>query len=144
MKDKNNYQSGTARVSSLNSTSIGNYNVTHTYTYDNNGNIKTDNTTLYDISYVYDTANQLIREKNEVAGKTWVWTYDDTGNITSRKEYAYTTAASLGTVTSTISYGYDVENTGWGDLLTNFKGQRVYSDRIGNITDVLATGREYT
>jgi len=37
----------------------------------------------YTTSYVYDSANQLVRENNQEAGKTWVWTYDEAGNITS-------------------------------------------------------------
>jgi len=133
LTDTLTYESGTARVSSLRSKSRGNYDVTHSYSYDNNGNIKTDNTALYDTSYVYDTANQLIRENNEAAGKTWVWTYDDAGNITSRKEYAYNTGTLSGTAT-TVNYGYSTST--WGDLLTSFKGKTVYSDAIGNITSI--------
>ena len=87
--------------------------------------------------------HQSLKARCLATGKTWVWTYDDAGNITSRAEYTYTTGNLTGNPT-TISYGYDVDNTGWGDLLTNFKGQRVYSDDIGNITEVVATGREFT
>jgi len=75
----------------------------------------------YTTTYVYDSANQLIRENNQEAGKTWVWTYDEAGNITSKKEYAYTTG-SLGAIIDTISYTYD--NSAWGDLLTSYDGQK--------------------
>ena len=143
LTDTFTYETGTGRVDKLTNKSKGNYNITHTYGYDDNGNIVTDSTSRASTTYVYDTANQLIRENNQMANATWVWTYDDAGNITSRAEYTYTTGNLTGNPT-TISYGYDVDNTGWGDLLTNFKGQRVYSDDIGNITEVVATGREFT
>ncbi len=48
---------------------------------------------------------QLVRENNQEAGKTWVWTYDNAGNILSRTEYAYTTG-ELGEVLDTVTYGY--------------------------------------
>ena len=72
------------------------YNVTYSYTYDNNGNIKTVSDGTYTTTYTYDNQNQLTREDNQQAGKSWTWTYDDAGNILSKKEYAYTTG-TLGT-----------------------------------------------
>jgi len=105
------------------------YNVTYTYTYDNNGNIETVNVGGKTTKYTYDSANQLTREDNEAAGKTWVWTYDDAGNILSKKEYAYTTG-TLGSVQSTVNYTYDGT---WGDLLTGYNGKTITSDTIGNM-----------
>ena len=66
-----------------------------------------------------------------IAGKTWVWAYDDAGNILSKKEYAYTTG-TLGSATSTITYGYG--NTEWRDLLTSYNGKSFSYDTIGNLT----------
>ena len=121
------YHPTSDRVTSL---ALGTYG-TYQYTYDGNGNIisvkKGDKTT----TYVYDSANQLIRENNQEAGKTWVWTYDDAGNILSKKEYAYSTG-TLGTVQDTISYGYG--NATWGDLLTSYDGSTIFYDNIGNPT----------
>ena len=57
--------------------------------------------------------------------------YDDWGNILNKAKYAYTTG-SLGTVLNTISYGYD--NTQWGDQLTNYNGQTITYDSMGNMT----------
>ena len=37
--------------------------------------------------YYYDSASQLVREDNPFLDKTFVWTYDDGGNITSYKEH---------------------------------------------------------
>lgn len=55
----------------------------------------------YTTTYGYDRANQLIRENNQGEDKTWVWTYDNAGNILTKKEYAYTT----GTPGSFLSTG---------------------------------------
>ena len=105
------------------------YNITYTYSYDDNGNILSVSDGTNTTSYVYDSANQLTRENNQAAGKTCVWAYDDAGNITSRKEYAYTTG-TLGSVQSTVSYTYDGT---WGDLLTGYNGKTITSDTIGNM-----------
>ena len=53
----------------------------YTYEYDARGNI----TAVYkngtrQASYLYDDLNQLIRENNVTAEKTWVYTYDRRGN----------------------------------------------------------------
>ena len=112
-------------------------NTSYTYTYDVDGNI----TQIVDgngkkISYVYDDLGQLLRENNQVLGKTYVYTYDNGGNRTSKKTYAYTTGA-LGTVTETESYTY---STGaWKDQLTQIKKNDVVTatfsyDAIGNPT----------
>ena len=116
------------QIATLKSVASG-YNVTYTYTYDDNGNILSVSNGATTTSYVYDSANQLTRENNQAAGKTWVWTYDDAGNILSKKEYAYTTG-TLGSVQSTVNYTYDGT---WGDLLTGYNGKTITSDTIGNM-----------
>ena len=98
-------------------------------TYDDNGNITSVQSGSSGYTYAYDSANQLIREDNSVANKTWVWTYDDAGNILSRKEYAYTTG-SLGPVLDTVTYTYG--DASWGDLLTAYDGVPITYDTIGN------------
>ena len=112
--------------------SAGAFSSSYNFFYDGNGNIvhvkQNGNKNTY---YHYDSANQLIREDNQAAGKTWVWTYDDAGNILSKKEYAYTTG-TLGSATSTITYGYG--NAEWGDLLTAYNGKSFSYDTIGNLT----------
>ena len=64
-----------------------------------------------------------------IYGKTWTWTYDNAGNITSRKEYAYTTG-ELGVPLDTVIYGYT--DPAWGDLLTSYDGTAITYDTIGN------------
>ena len=107
---------------------------TDTYTYDGRGNItqitRKVGSTEYIIKYTYDAANQLIREDNQQAGYTWAMTYDNAGNMTSRKKHSYTTG-SVGTPLSTQTFTYG--DSTWGDLLTGINGTTVTSDVIGNI-----------
>ena len=119
----------TSRVAAF-TNRYGGRDVVDRYTYDDNGNILTISDGTYTTSYTYDTANQLTRENNQKAGKTWVWTYDNAGNILSRKEYAYTTG-TLGTALDTVSYGYT--DSAWGDLLTSYDGKAITTDEIGNM-----------
>ena len=83
-------------------------------------------------TYTYDSLDQLTRENNQAAGKTWVYTYDNGGNILSKSEYAYTTGA-LGAALDTISYGYG--DSSWKDPLTSYDGQMLASDEIGNLAN---------
>ena len=110
----------------------GSTDISFAYTYDVSGNILSETKTASEstsTTYAYDSQNQLIRENNQAAGKTWVWTYDTVGNLLSRKEYAYTTG-SLGTVLDTVAYAYG--DTEWKDLLTSFDGNAISYDTIGN------------
>ena len=106
------------------------YSVTYSYTYDANGNITSISDGTNTTGYVYDSANQLIRENNQAGGFTYKWTYDDAGNILLREEYAYTTG-TLGTPTETVNYTYG--NSDWGDLLTAYGGALRSYDQIGNL-----------
>ena len=104
---------------------------TYAYTYDDHDNITTitKNNVLCQ-SYVYDEDGQLTRENNLDTNKTVVYIYDNGGNITQRKEYAYTTDA-LDTATATVNYSYD---STWQDKLTSYNGQSIVYDAIGNPT----------
>ena len=101
---------------------------TFTYTYDEVGNIQTVSDGTYTTSYDYDSLNQLVRENNQKIGKTYTYAYQN-GNITERKEYAYTTG-ELGEVLDTKTWTYG--NNIWSDLLTDFNGQSITYDEIGN------------
>ena len=101
---------------------------TFTYTYDEVGNIQTVSDGTNTTSYKYDNLNQLVRENNQKLGVTITYAYQN-GNITERKEYAYTTG-DLGEVLDTKTWTYG--NNIWSDLLTSFNGQTITYDEIGN------------
>ena len=103
----------TSQVETYRTASPAGYDVTYSYTYDGNGNILSVSDGTNTTGYVYDTANQLLRENNQAAGKTWGYVYDDAGNILRRLEYGYTTG-DLGEPTDTVVYTYGDEE--WGDL----------------------------
>ena len=103
----------------------------YNYTYDGHYNISAVTMgNLGSIRYYYDDLDQLLREDNELLGKTYVYTYDYGGNITSKKTYALT-AANVAPVNliSTQSYSYTDD---WGDLLTAYNGVALTYDEIGN------------
>ena len=111
------------------------------YTYDSRGNIESNIETIsrqegagepvQQVKYYYDELNQLVREDSIAQNKTITYSYDVGGNITSRKEYAYTTG-DLGSPTSDFAYGYN--NSNWKDLLTNYRSAMAVYDEIGNPT----------
>ena len=119
-----------SQVTKFQTKSIGNYDVTYSYTYDGNGNILSVSDGTNTTRYVYDSANQLTRENNQAAGKTWVYSYDNAGNITSKSTYAYTTGTP-GTATETVTYGYT--HATWGDLLKQYRGSTLTYDNCGNL-----------
>ena len=114
---------------------------THSYTYDDNGNIATVTVGNQTTQYFYDTSGQLIRENNETAGTTTLWTYDNAGNILREKVYNYT--ADNGTPSQLLEDNdYFYASTDWGDLLIAYNGNFIYYDdtttsggfKIGNPT----------
>ncbi len=86
-----------------------------------------------------------MREDNYDANKTYTYSYDAGGNITSVKEYAYTTG-ELGAVVDTISYGYNY--SAWKDRLSSYDGQTITYGATGlpimyrNMVMVWENGRE--
>ena len=59
--------------------------------------------------------------------KTYVFSYNEIGNIVSVSSYPYTTG-DLGTATATVSYTYDTAAT---DRLTSFNGKSITYDSLG-------------
>ncbi len=108
---------------------------TYNYTYDNVGNITSitrGSSGSNPISYVYDSANRLIRENNSITNITTLYEYDQWGNIQNKKLYYYTTATTLGTPVTTVPYVYG--NSAWGDQLTSYNGTPISYDEMGNPT----------
>ena len=116
----------------------------YTLEYDGDGNI-TKHTyskpgiaialgTVTSATYEYDKLNRLTRENNERLGKTWTYGYDAGGNITERKEYAYTTAEQLDNETATATKEYVYRTSGWKDQLLSYDGESIVYDASGNPT----------
>ena len=136
-----------AEVSGYTSTVHGN-STTYAYTYDGNGNItKVLSNDGTEIRYYYDNLGQLIREDVSTTlyeddydftyqlklerRKTYVYTYDNAGNITSKRTYSLT--AENVTPTNLISIKtYSYTGGEWGDQLTEYNGVEINYDEIGN------------
>ena len=130
--------SSTTLISTYSNGSDARYN----YNYDANGNITqiwrgsvTFAGATEKYSYVYDAANQLIRENlyygsGNAENATYTYSYDKWGNILSKSKYAYTTG-TLGTIQSVISY-CSYGNSQWKDQLTSYNGQSITYDASGN------------
>lgn len=128
----------------------------YSYTYDENGNITTITETVgseytlgatelppddfeeteaksYEKHYHYDESGQLIRVDDEEQNKTIVYEYEGTsGNIKSVITYPYTTDSVLPvTPNSTVTFSYG--DSDWSDLLTNFNGNELTYDDLGNL-----------
>ena len=104
----------------------------YSYTYDGKGNILSVSDGTNTTSYVYDSQNQLLRENNQAGQFTHTWEYNNAGNIQCRKEYTYTTAENLNSVTPTDTVEYTYGDSSWGDLLTAYDGTAITYDEIGN------------
>jgi len=91
------------------------------------------------LNYTYNSLSELVRVDSVPENVTRVYTYDDGGNITSVKKYSYK-VGTLGTLQSTISYGYSTSN--WMDMLTSYNGKAIKYDNIGN--SVLVGDDAYT
>ena len=128
------------RISALTNTGKSAIN----YSYDSLGNISVITQGSDRIEYYYDGLSQLVRENYSVGSTSYTrtFTYDAGGNIQSRNNYPYATGnGTLGTPTSTDSYGYD---TTWRDKLVSFNGQSITYDAIGNPTSYLGKTLTWT
>ena len=123
---------GNNRITGWKEAAAGEIYTDLTYEYDSRGNITRIDDGTYETRYSYDLRDQLIREDNEKCGRTWVYTYSPGGNILSKTEYYYT-EGTLGTPISTIDYTYQ-DDLGWKDLLTEYDGQVLTYDGMGNLT----------
>ena len=101
---------------------------TLTYEYDKLGNILSVTDGNYTTSYEYDSLNQLVRVNDEKAGKTTTYSYTN-GNITECNEYPVGDGV-LDVPQTTKTWEYN--DSTWGDLLTNFNGESITYDEIGN------------
>ena len=112
------------------------------YTYDSVGNITSFTFTPSDTSqsaksvyYTYNSSNQLTREDNQFANKTFVYFVTSTGNISSIQETAYTAPGTTPSNRQTVTdMAYD--DWVWIDRVTEINGDAVTYDAIGNPTAI--------
>ena len=77
---------------------------------------------------VHDSFGQLIRENNQALDKTFIYSYNEIGNITSVSQYAYTTDATPSGTPTTTTYTYDTTHP---DRLISFGDKAVVYNSIG-------------
>ena len=78
--------------------------------------------------YTYDRIGRLVREDNRKFGKTWLWSYDNCGNILSKREAQFTLkpADEIEAFTDEKMYAYN------GDKLLSFGDEILfYTDTEG-------------
>lgn len=98
------------------------------YAYDEMGNISKvyENGDIV-AQYAYDKLNRLIREDNKRFGKTWLYSYDNNGNLLVKKETSFTLKTDIEENTFTINrYAYV------GDQLKGYNDELFVYDEIGN------------
>ena len=98
----------------------GAYNNTIHYGYDGNKRISEVN----DVCYTYDEAGHLTTEVNVITRTGVNFVYDKGGNITEIRPFE---KGEYGK-TQTFTYG----NSNWKDLLTEYNGNEIIYDEIGN------------
>ena len=102
------------------------------YKYDEMGNIceAYENGQLV-TEYKYDALGRLVRENNKKLGKTFVFSYDNKGNILTRTEYAFTLKDDDFVKEAT---GEVLEYVYSGEKLVSYNGELFEYDEIGNPT----------
>lgn len=73
--------------------------------------VTTQSSYVKNVSYVYDEHGKVIRENNQIAGKTFLYEYNDKGNIFQKSETAYTTG-EIPETAEMICYNYGYNNNG--------------------------------
>lgn len=107
--------------------SIAFNNNKYKYSYDKLNNIKEIyfNNQLYKKFY-YDRYKQLVKEENYISRKIQEYTYDILGNITLR------TVKDMNNDANVENIIYQYTNQKWKDQLTNYNGDIITYDTIGN------------
>ena len=126
---------------------------TYSYVYDSDGNITTEtlttstnesDTTVETVSYVYDDDNQLISA--ETSSIKYEYTYDDRGNILTKKEYSISLDENNQKVYTLIEANTDtyVYDETWKDKLISYNGQSITYDVVGNPTNYMGNDLTWT
>ena len=100
------------------------------YKYDTMGNIcRIDENGEPVVWYKYDALNRLIREDNKTFGKTWLYDYDNNGNILCKRTTGFKLKENIeDSEFESVQYEYD------GDKLLSYGTEACEYDAIGNPT----------
>lgn len=82
------------------------------------------------VRYQYDALNRLVREDNKTLDKTYVFVYDNNGNIVKRREFVFilkdnTLIEELESTDRVYIYN--------GDQMVSYNGQTCVYDVMGNL-----------
>ena len=139
------YDNATSALVSTYTISVGNESQSFNYTYDsalqNITEIRDGNGSLL-YRYTYDSLDRLVREDNSVTNRTYLYTYDNNGNIRDEIVFVYTLGDAYDSIyieSNLWTYG----NSQWGDQLTNYNGGNIYYDSMGNPI-IYYNGLEFT
>ena len=127
LSDASGKTSTSGLVASL-TLAAGSWSYPYTYTYDANGNITKVVQSGVTTSYTYDALGQLTRVDDGHENATWLYTYDQGGNILTKKKYALGVSSGTPVESKTFTYG----NSSWKDQLTAVNGVAITYDAIGN------------
>ena len=103
----------------------------HSYTYDALGNITSETVGNNTITYQYDSLNRLIRVNDPNKDTTYLYTYDDRGNILKKQICPYSDTDFVDTLTGNVYYTYD---SVYKDKLATYNGVSIGYDNSGNPT----------
>ena len=80
------------------------------------------------VEYKYDALSRLVRENNKKLGKTFVFSYDNNGNILTRTEYPFTLVCDtlLNDLTGEV-FEYAYEN----GMLVSYNGESILYGTVG-------------
>ena len=102
------------------------------YTYDKMGNIaEIKENGLLSVRYAYDSLSRLVREDNVKLNKTFLISYDNCGNILSKRTCPFTLAQTDEITAFTEEKLYTYE----GDRLVGFGDQTIEYDQYGRPTN---------
>ena len=107
----------------------GDYSLTLSYTYDDNGNILTISDGTNILRYQYGEGNKLTREDDPEAGISTSYLYGENGNLFAELRRPYANSSGS-TQTAYVEYGWDSD---WGDMLTSYGELSLTYDNIGNM-----------
>ena len=80
--------------------------------------------------YAYDKLSRLIREDNKKLGKTYLYSYDNCGNMLSKRIASYTTKSA-----EEIAFTQEFLYSHAGDKLVSVNDQVLLYDEYGRLTD---------